>query len=79
MCFRPGYLLLCSTAAGKDSGINIRETSSSEWSRGVGGEEGDEKEGSSKELDALVRQEEQAVVNESLGKLQAGLNDAKVS
>ena len=61
---------------GKDSGINIGEFSS-EWSGG-GGVEGEGDGGSSKELEALVRHEQQAAVNESLDKLQAGLNDAKV-
>lgn len=53
------------------------------WSGGGGrGEEregGGGEEGWSEELEALVRQEQQAAVNESLQRLQTGLNEAKVS
>ena len=53
------------------------------WSGGGGGG-GEEKEGGggeegwSEELEALIRQEQQTAVNESLQRLQTGLNEAKV-
>ena len=55
----------------------LQELSSEEllWSGGGGG---GEEEGWSEELEALVRQEQQAAVNESLQRLQTGLNEAKV-
>ena len=83
--FCVSFINLCptniNTAGSSRESSFIRELSSEDLLWGGGGGGGEEREGGegwSEELEELVRQEQQAAVNESLHRLQTGLNEAKV-